>query len=150
MRTTRLLFKPPESLVNSFAHPLKFNHLSFPSADVAATAEFFERHLGCTFASSFGQSRVLKRGEFDIVIEHAPDRAIDWPQNFHIGFELPTLEALCALYQRFRDEGVRFETELIGHVRGSRFFCWIPGGVMVEVNTREDAAEPYRAEFGRR
>lgn len=135
--------------MKSTAHPLKFNHLSFPSANVAETSAFFERHLGCTFESTFGQSHVLKRGEFDIVIEHAPDRVIDWPHNFHIGFELPTLEELRALFERFRAEGVKFETELISHVRGSRFFCWIPGGVMVEVNTREDAAEPYRAQFGR-
>lgn len=133
----------------SLAQAMKFNHLSFPSANAPETAAFFERYLGCTQSTAFGNSRIVKRGEFDIVIEHAPDRAIDWPHNFHIGFELPTLQDLVALFERFRDEGVKLETDVINHVRGSRFFCWIPGGVMVEVNTREDAAEPYRAGFGR-
>ena len=42
---------------------------------------------------------------------------------------------------------IRMETELITHVRGSRFFCWMPGGVMLEVNTREDAATEFRGTF---
>jgi catechol 2,3-dioxygenase-like lactoylglutathione lyase family enzyme len=134
----------------SLAQAMKFNHLSFPSANAPETAAFFERYLGCTASSAFGNSRIIKRGEFDIVIEDASARdAVRWPHNFHIGFELPTLQDLVALFERFRDEGVKLESDVIQHVRGSRFFCWIPGGVMVEVNTREDAAEPYRAGFGR-
>jgi hypothetical protein len=39
------------------------------------------------------------------------------------------------------------ETGVISHERGSRFFCRAPGGVMFELNTRADAAEPYRGTF---
>jgi len=99
-------------------HTLTFNHLSFPSRDVTATAAFFERYL-------------------------------DWPGNFHIGFELPSLDALRELYERFQHADVEFASGLIAHERGSRFFCRVPGGVLVELNTREDAAAPYRAGFGR-
>jgi catechol 2,3-dioxygenase-like lactoylglutathione lyase family enzyme len=125
---------------------MKFNHISFPSRDVTATSAFFERYLECS-ATAFGTSRILKRRDFDIVIEDGTGRAGQWPDNFHIGFELPTLDALRELYGRLLEDGVRMHTELIGHVRGSRFFCWIPGDFLLEVNTREDAAEPYRSMF---
>jgi catechol 2,3-dioxygenase-like lactoylglutathione lyase family enzyme len=125
---------------------MKLNHLSFPSRDVAATADFFTRYLGCT-GSAFGSTQILKRVGFDIVIEDASDRDVTWPQNFHIGFELPSLADLQATYRRLVGDGVRMETALITHVRGSRFFCWIPGGIMIEINTRADATEEYRQTF---
>ena len=125
---------------------MKLNHLSFPSTDVAATAGFFERHLGCK-ATPFGTSLHLKRPNFDIVIEDASDRTVSWPQNFHLGFELPTVEDVRHLHDRLAADGVEIETDVIGHVRGSRFFCRAPGGLMVEINTRSDAAEPHRAAF---
>lgn len=126
---------------------MKFNHLSFPSRDVAATAAFFERHLEWQ-STAMGRSRVLKGYGFDVVIEDATDRPVDWPGNFHIGFELPSLESLRQLYTRFQEAGVELTTALISHDRGSRFFCRIPGGVLVELNTREDAAPQFRASFG--
>jgi catechol 2,3-dioxygenase-like lactoylglutathione lyase family enzyme len=126
---------------------MQFNHISFPSRDVAATASFFEQYLGCTSAS-FGSSKILKRHDFDIVIEDASDRPVDWPGNFHIGFEVPTAADVDSLYRQFREGGAELATGVIRHARGSRFFAAIPGGVHVEINTREDAAEAYRASFG--
>jgi catechol 2,3-dioxygenase-like lactoylglutathione lyase family enzyme len=126
---------------------MKFNHISFPSRDVAATAAFFEQYLDCTSAS-FGTSKILKRHDFDIVIEDASDRPVDWPGNFHIGFEVPTAADVDSLYQQFREGGAALATGILRHERGSRFFAAIPGGVHVEINTREDAAEAYRASFG--
>ncbi|MDY0746359.1 VOC family protein [Paucibacter sp. R3-3] len=126
---------------------MKFNHISFPSRDVAATAGFFERHLDWQ-STPMGRSRVLKGYGFDVVIEDATDRAVDWPGNFHIGFELPSLAALRQLFERLQSDEVDFASDLISHERGSRFFCRVPGGVLVELNTREDAAPPFRAGFG--
>lgn len=131
----------------SVNHTMRFNHISFPARDVDATASFFERHLGCSVVP-MGTSRVVKRHDFDIVIEDAAGRRVDWPENFHIGFELPTVQDVARLFQEFTEAGVRMTSGLIKPVRGSRFFCEIPGGVLVEINTREDAAEPYRASFG--
>jgi catechol 2,3-dioxygenase-like lactoylglutathione lyase family enzyme len=127
---------------------MKFNHISFPSRDVAATAAFFEQYLDCS-STDFGSSKILKRHDFDIVIEDAAGRPVDWPQNFHIGFEVPTAQDVDRLYARFRDGAASLASGVLRHERGSRFFCTIPGGVLVEINTREDAAEPYRASFGR-
>ncbi len=128
-------------------HTMKLNHLSFPSLDVDATASFFARHLGAT-VTPMGTSAVVKRHDADIVIEDATGRRVDWPENFHIGFELPTAADVARLHDEFLAGGARMTTGLIRAPRGSRFFCEIPGGVLVEITRREDAAEPYRASFG--
>jgi len=125
---------------------MKLNHLSFPSTDAPATASFFEKHLGCS-STPFGASRLLKRPGFDIVIEDASARTVAWPDNFHLGFELPTANDVHELYARFKADGVEMETDVVSHVRGTRFFCRAPGGVMFEINTRADAAEQYRGTF---
>ena len=127
---------------------MTFNHISFPSTDVAATAAFFGAYPGCS-VSVFGTSRIIKRHDFDIVIEDGGDRAVVWPQNFHIGFEVPTAQDVADLYAQFRAGGAALSTGVLRHARGSRFFCEVPGGVQVEINTREDADEAFRASFGR-
>jgi catechol 2,3-dioxygenase-like lactoylglutathione lyase family enzyme len=131
--------------------PMLFNHLSFPSTDVAATVAFFVEQLDCS-AETFGTSAVLKRAGFDIVIEDATDRLdeVVWPDNFHLGFELPSVDAVRALHARFRLEGVSMKTEVFHHARGSRFFCEAPGGLLFEINTRADAEPRYRAGFAHR
>ncbi|WP_323121244.1 VOC family protein [Burkholderia alba] len=126
--------------------PMKLNHLSFPSTDVSATATFFERYLGCTVAMR-GAHWVLKRPGFDIVIDDAGDHPVEWPHNFHIGLELPTLDDVRALHGRMAAAGVSMKTDVFKHERGSRFFCEVPGGVLVEINTRSDADAPYRGTF---
>ncbi len=127
---------------------MKLNHLSVPSTDVPATAGFFEAHLGCTVTARTAGAFILKRPGFDIVIEHAGDHAITWPHNFHIGFELPSVAAVHDLYTRFKADGVEISQDFFKHPRGSRFFARAPGGLLIEVNTRADADEPYRGTFG--
>jgi len=125
---------------------MKLNHLSFPSTDAPATAAFFETHLGCA-STPLGRGRILKRPGFDIVIEQVEGGEVTWPETFHLGFELPSVADVRALHARFKAAGARMETEVIPHVRGSRFFCRAPGGVMFEINTRADAAEAFRGSF---
>ncbi len=123
-----------------------FNHLSFPSHDVPATAAFFERFLGFTVLA-MGSSRVVKKDQLDIVLEDARDRDVQWPGNFHVGVEVATREDLSRLFDEMREAGVPMETDVFAHARGSRFFCWMPGRLMLEVNTREDAAPEFRRTF---
>jgi catechol 2,3-dioxygenase-like lactoylglutathione lyase family enzyme len=134
--------------MSSINQTMKFNHISFPSTDVEATAGFFQRHLGCT-VTSFGHSRIVKRHDFDIVIEGVSERAVAWPENFHIGFEVSTAADVADLYRQFDGGGAQLASPVLRHARGSRFFAVIPGGVQVEINTREDAAPEFKASFGR-
>lgn len=115
----------------------KLNHLSFPTTNVAETAAFFEQYLGCEIVAA-GESCLLKRNGFDIVLDHVKEEAPVWPQNFHFGLEVDSLDDVHTLYKEFREGGVRMETEVFNNSRGSRFFCRSPGGVLIEVNTRAD------------
>lgn len=125
----------------------KLNHLSFPTTNVAATAAFFEKYLGCEIVAA-GDSCLLKRHDFDIVLDHVADEVPAWPNNFHFGVELDTLADVQTLYEEFRQGGVQMETEVFNNTRGSRFFCRTPGSVLVEVNTREDMQkEKWQALF---
>jgi catechol 2,3-dioxygenase-like lactoylglutathione lyase family enzyme len=133
--------------MTEFIKTMKLNHLSFPSADTAATAAFFERHLGFTISGTWDKCFILKRPGFDVVIDHVEGDKPAWPRAFHVGFELPDLEAVNELYERFKAEGVEMETEIFNNGRGSRFFCRAPGGVMFEINTRRDAAPEYQGTF---
>ncbi len=126
--------------------PMKLNHLSFPSHEPSQTAAFFEKYLGFQIALNAPHC-ILKRPGFDVVIENSSRSAPNWPQTFHVGFELPTRADVEALYAAMAADGVPMETEVIAHDRGSRYFCRAPGGVMFELNTRADAAPAYRGSF---
>jgi len=114
----------------------KLNHMSFPTTNVAETAAFFEKYLGCDIVA-VGQSCLLKRNGYDIVLDHVAEQVV-WPKGFHFGVEVDSLADVHTLYQQFLAGGVHMETEVFNNARGSRFFCRTPGGVMVEVNTRAD------------
>jgi catechol 2,3-dioxygenase-like lactoylglutathione lyase family enzyme len=130
--------------MNPITTTMKLNHLSFPSNDLAASTRFFEERLGCT-STSYPGFNILKRPGFDIVLEQAQGFQVDWPHNFHIGFELPTVEDVRSLYERFKADGIEIQVELVRSPRGTRFFCVAPGGLLVEINTRADAPEAVRA-----
>jgi catechol 2,3-dioxygenase-like lactoylglutathione lyase family enzyme len=115
----------------------RLNHLSFPTVNVAETAAFFEKYLGCEVVAA-GRHCLLKRNGFDIVLEQVEQEIPVWPKNFHFGLEVDTLEDVHTLYREFLADGVQMETEVFNNTRGSRFFCRAPGGVLIEVNTRAD------------
>jgi catechol 2,3-dioxygenase-like lactoylglutathione lyase family enzyme len=125
----------------SLQHQAKLNHLSFPTTNVAETAAFFEQYLGCEIVAA-GQSCLLKRNGFDIVLDHVTEELPVWPKNFHFGLELDSLEDVHTLYREFLAGGVHMETEVFNNKRGSRFFCRSPGGVLIEINTRADMEAP--------
>ena len=114
----------------------KLNHLSFPTTNVAETAAFFERYLGCEIVAA-GDACLLRRDGFDIVLEPAGGD-VAWPANFHFGIEVDTLADVHALHDEFRAGGVTMETPVFNNSRGSRFMCRTPGGVLLEVTTRAD------------
>lgn len=121
------------------------NHFSLPTRDPIATAAFFEKYFGCRVVAA-GEHILLQRDGFDIVLD-CTNRGVNWPANFHFGFEMRTTREVVELHQRFQEEGVQMETEVFNNTRGSRFFCRTPDGVMIEVNTREDKEEGWQELF---
>ena len=151
----------------------KFNHLSFPTNDVPATVSFFEKYLGFTASMAVpNKFAILKRPGLDVVIENSANDAptvlalagaetrksafadcvdkgtdVKWPRAFHIGLEFQTVEDVRTLRDSLKADGFEAETDIFNNDRGSRFFLRAPGGVMVEFNTRSDAAEELRGTF---
>lgn len=121
------------------------NHLSLPTTDPRATAAFLAEHFGCHVVTA-GDSILLQRNGFDIVLDHV-EAPVQWPRNFHLGFEMATLQEAETLYSTFEAAGVFMETAVFNNARGSRFFCRTPEGVMIEVNTREDKGDGWRKLF---
>ena len=121
------------------------NHLSLPTKDPLATAHFFEKFFGCTIVAA-GESMLLKRDDFDLVLERVADDQI-WPGNFHFGFEMATLKEVQELYQAFNEAKLAIETPVFNNSRGSRFFCRTPEGVLLEINTREDKQDNWKKLF---
>jgi hypothetical protein len=74
------------------------------------------RHLGCSLEFISPAAAMLKRAGFDIVIE-AKDHTVVWPHNFHLGFELPSVDELSELYQHLLAQGVNMQTGLFQHER---------------------------------
>ncbi|SDV50270.1 VOC family protein [Chitinasiproducens palmae] len=118
----------------------KLNHVSFPTHDVAREAHFFEQYLGAKleFVDPGSDSALLRHGNMDIVLEKMPID-VTWHKDFHIGLELETKQAVDALHHAFRQAGIALESEVFNRIgRGSRFFARTPGGIQIEINTRED------------
>lgn len=116
------------------------NHLSFPSENIEATAGFFEKYLGCVIEHKMPEAWLLKHGDIDIVVESfsTKENATDWPQNFHFGLELKTLDDVKSAYEVFKKDGVKLDTEVFNNGRGSRFFCRTECDILIEINTRQD------------
>nr|WP_309568810.1 VOC family protein [Paraburkholderia sp. BL6669N2] len=81
------------------------------------------------------------------MIDDAADHLVEWPRNFHNGFELASVEEVRALYEQMAGAGVVMKSGVCKYERGSRFFCEAPGGVLVEINTCSAADEKYRGTF---
>ena len=127
---------------------MTLNHMSFPTKDVVAEARFFEEHLGAKveFIDPFSGSALLKHGDIDIVLE-AMKNDVSWHKDFHFGFEVATKREVDALYEELKHSGVTLETEVFNRIgRGSRFFGRTPGGVQLEINTREDMDDKWKAD----
>ncbi len=130
--------------------PLLLNHLSFPTVNVEVEARFFEEHLGAVVEhrDAASGSALLRHGSIDIVLEKMSD-TVPWHRDFHFGFELATRRDVEAIYEKLKQLGVHLDTEIFNRIgRGSRFFARTPGGIQLEINTREDAETKYRAPKG--
>src|SRR2546427_1147001 len=114
---------------------MRFNHMSFPTVDVATEAKFFEHHFGAKieFVDRATGSALLKHQGTDIVLE-GKEATVAWHKDFHFGFEVETKAEVEALHTQLKRAGVKLESEVYSRWgRGSRFFGRTPGGVQFEI-----------------
>lgn len=124
---------------------MRLNHLDLHVPDVAATRDFF--------VSAFGLSEVETRGTnglavlrddagFELVVSHAiekfggADTVAVGRNTYHIGFILPSREAVDAQYERVRAAGYEIAHPPAAMRGGWLFYCFAPGRILIEVGWR--------------
>jgi len=121
---------------------MQLNHLDLSVPDVAAAASFFQAAFGFTLLKTKGSDGMaILRGDGGVVLVLTRAAPVDhplYPKTFHIGFLLPTGEAVWDAYERVRSTGTELP-HAPQAVRGSlTFYCHAPGGLLVEVGHRPE------------
>ncbi|MGM9484842.1 VOC family protein [Roseateles sp. NT4] len=123
---------------------MKLNHVDFPVPDVAETAAFFEKFFGFTqteMKRNAGLAVLHGSDGFELVLTRFDHDLSEYPKTFHIGFLLPTQEAVTCAYERL----VRGGHQASNRPRVMRgtflFYCRAPGGLLIEIGHRPSSAE---------
>ncbi len=119
---------------------MQLNHLDLSVPDVASAVSFFEASFGFILVQAKGNDgmAILQGSDgFVLVLTRAqPADQPLYPKTFHIGFQVPSEQAVMDAYQRIEGAGVN-----LPHpprtMRGTlMFYCQAPGGILVEVSHR--------------
>ena len=116
---------------------MHLNHLDLSVPDVAAAAAFFADGFGFRVIDERGNhGMAILQGEHGFVLVLTRCAAPQYPKTFHIGFLLPSRQALMQAYDSVRDAGVDAAAPP-AEMRGALlFYCRVPGGILVEVACR--------------
>jgi catechol 2,3-dioxygenase-like lactoylglutathione lyase family enzyme len=120
---------------------MRLNHLDLPVPDVAEARRFFEQWFGFTHERTLGQDGLsILRDESGLVLvlsRRSRRGPQDFPETFHIGFHLETVNAVQTLYQRLAAAGIASAPPT--EQRGAfSFYLTAPGGVLVEIAHRPE------------
>lgn len=118
---------------------MRLNHLDLPVPDVAKARDFFTTWLGFTHERTLGRDGLcILRDGGDLVLVLSrlqADGPQAFPETFHIGFHLPSEQAVSDLYGALAAAGHADEPPAQG--RGAfAFYFAAPGGILVEVAYR--------------
>ena len=122
---------------------MQLNHLDLSVPDVAAAATFFEVAFGFTLQQTKGNDGMAilhGEGGFVLVLTRVKDAGEPmYPKTFHIGFLLPSEQAVMSAHARMLDAGIEL-AQPPRVMRGSlMFYCHVPGGILVEVSHRAES-----------
>jgi catechol 2,3-dioxygenase-like lactoylglutathione lyase family enzyme len=130
---------------------MKLNHANLPASNVPALRDFFVDHFDFTAVPAPGGDKfAVLKGEdgFILNLMYAKDISPDdtsggYPKNFHVGFfvETPAIvgEKHAALIQAGFEAG-EVEEMKRGGFSSVTFYCYAPGGVLVEVTAQQAGA----------
>lgn len=116
---------------------MQLNHIDLQLPDVQEAASFFERFFGFERLGNHGSPAIaILRGDgpFTLVIQRRAEGE-RYPENFHIGFLVPTVEQLHAFHARATAEGLSISPIQRG-ARGTLTYCRGPGDLLIEVSHR--------------
>src|ERR1700758_2352794 len=125
------------------------NHTNLTTYNVPALKEFFKSVFGFQIMNERGDKFAVLRNSDGFVLTLMYDKRMTpehgYPGLFHVGFLQPTQDAVDLMYQALMAR--KYTAPKPGKLqRGGPptygFYCEAPGGVVVEVSTR-DADPPY-------
>ena len=117
---------------------MELNHLHVNVPDVKAAQLFYEQYFNFKLLFLDRDGVFLGDGKgFLLALDPLkPDEPPpEFPAWFHFGFCVSGPEAVKALFQRMKSDGVKFARELREFgVDAVNFYCWAPGGYKLEVS----------------
>ena len=124
---------------------MRLNHLDLHVPDVAATSDFFIRHLGLRLVEMRGAGG-LAILEDDAGLELVVSRPIEkfggadqlalGAVTYHIGFMLPERRDVDLLHEALLADGAALSGPPQAMRGGWLFYCTAPGGILVEIGCR--------------
>ncbi len=117
---------------------MNINHLDLQVLDVAGTRAFFERYFGLeTQSNPDSPALVIMTDEagFVLVLQRATS-AERYPEGFHLGFLLDSVEAVRAMHARAVADGTPV-SDVIVNGRGTMIYLTAPEGYFVEVSCQK-------------
>lgn len=128
---------------------MRLNHLDLHVPDVAATRDVLVSVFGLTEVETRGKnSLAILRDDagLELVISRPVERfggadTIAVGRNtYHIGFMLPSREAVDVLYERAKSAGCEIRQPPAAMRGGWSFYCFAPGRILIEVGWRMELA----------
>jgi lactoylglutathione lyase len=116
---------------------MQLNHLDLSVPDVAAATAFFVDGFGFTLIEQLGNhGMAILNGDNGFVLVLTRCEAPPYPKTFHIGFLLPTEDALRRAYASLVAAGIEVPAPPATMRGALLFYCRVPGGILVEVAHR--------------
>lgn len=119
---------------------MKLNHIDLIVRDVQHTAAYFSQYFGLKLLSNPNSPAIAILGDgagFVLVLQRAKAGAT-YPEGFHVGFLVDSVEQVRALQARARAAGAEV-SDVIADGRGTHSYFTAPDGYYVEVSCqRED------------
>jgi len=125
---------------------MRINHLDLLVHDVTASAAYFVRHFGLQLQSnptSPALAILTDEQGFVLVLQRMQERQ-PYPDGFHLGFLLDTVEEVHAMHARVAAEGAPV-SEVIVNGRGTMIYLTTPEGYRVEVSCQRHRFPPASA-----
>jgi len=113
---------------------MQINHLDLQVRDVRATSEFFQRYFGLRVQSKPSSPALVILTDpqgFVLVLQRTP-AAGPYPEGFHLGFLIDSVEAVRAIHARATADGTPV-SDVIVNGRGTMIYLSAPEGYYVEV-----------------
>ncbi|MFT3999674.1 MAG: VOC family protein [Rhizobium sp.] len=124
---------------------MRLNHLDLHVPDVAATRDFFVAAFGLTEVETRGANGLAILQDdagLELVISRpietfgGADTVAVGRNTYHVGFILPSREAVDAQYERVKAAGGEIRQPPSAIRGGWLFYCLAPGRILVEVGWR--------------